>query len=247
VEKGDVSQQSLRAATHPVFQSRSRLALCSLLAGALLLAPAAAEARTRTHGASGDGKKVTLDPARWFATHAGLTRVYQERPKDLPRGKAPPPPGDDAAPPAGASCEVVESTPKEEGSPARTRESCTMIAGRKARPPTRLSYELRPSGIFMVEALTEGQKPAAMERLLLPPVRKGKSWSEKRGRSTLVRTVKSAGSSCKAAGRSFGDCLVLKVVEREGKKVRKSWDETYAGGVGLVEDAQWQLIDVEGL
>jgi hypothetical protein len=122
-----------------------------------------------------------------------------------------------------------------------------MIAARKAKAPASLSYELRPAGIYMVRAETEGQKAAVMERLLLPQVKKGKTWSEKRGAVLLVRTVKSAGATCKAASRSFGDCLVLKVVEREGKKVRRTYAETYAAGVGLVEDAQWELIDVKGL
>jgi hypothetical protein len=198
-------------------------------------------------------KEQAQDPARWFATRTGLIRVYQERPKGASaKGKKAAAQSareseDGAPPPVGASCEVVESTPKEDAADARTKERCTMIAARKAKTPASLTYELRPAGIFMVRAETEGQKPAVMERLLLPAVKKGKTWSEKRGAVQIVRTVKSAGASCKASSRSFGDCLVLKVVEKEGKKVRRTYSEIYAAGVGLVEDAQWELIDVKGL
>ena len=220
-----------------------------LAACAFLLGPGVSEARREANGAKKvkKGKHAALDPARWFATRTGLIRVYQERPREQARKAAPSAPTDDPAPPAGASCEVVESLPREGDTPPRTRESCTMISGRKAKAPASLTYELRPSGIFMIKAETEGQKAALLDRLLLPPVKKGKSWSEKRGKLTLVRTVKSAGAGCKAAGRSFGDCLVLKTVEKEGKKVRRTYAETYAAGVGLVEDAQWEQIDVKGL
>ena len=227
--------------------SALRLPLALPLCAALLLSAGGAGARIRKHDSGAKQRAEALDPARWIATRAGLIRVYQERPKTPPKGRKAPPPADDAAPPAGASCEVVESTPKEGEQPARTKESCTMISGRKAKAPAALSYELRSSGIFMVKAETQGQKPAELERLLLPPIKKGKSWSEKRGKLTLVRAVKSAGSSCKAANRSFGDCLVLKVTERQGKKTRRTYAEVYAAGVGLVEDAQWELIDVKGL
>jgi hypothetical protein len=213
----------------------------ALLCSALCALPAAA----RSKNADAREKKEQ-DPARWFATRSGLIRVYQERPKPGARPAAADASGD-VAPPAGASCEVVESNPREGEQPARTRESCTMISGRKAKAPAALTYELRQKGIFLIRAETPGQKPAELERLLLPTVKKGKSWSEARGKLTLLRTVKSAGSSCKAASRSFGDCLVLTVVEKEGRKVRRSYAEVYAAGVGLVEDAQWELIDVKGL
>ena len=225
-----------------------RLAIFSACAS--LFGPAALHARRRAPDAEARRKRESMDPSRWFATRTGLIRVYQERAKGTAsgQGKQPKaPPAEDAAPPAGASCEVVESTPRDGETPARTRESCTLIASRKARPPAALTYELRQSGIFMVRAETAGQQPTTLERLLLPLVKKGKSWSEKRGKLTLSRTVKSAGRGCRAAGRSFGDCLVLKVVERDGKKLRRTYAETYAAGVGLVEDAQWELIDVKGL
>ena len=101
----------------------------------------------------------------------------------------------------------------------------------------------------MVEAKADGPAaPVKLERLLLPaPAHKGKSWSEKRGAVTLERVIKSAGKSCSTADRKFGDCLVLSVTERSGGKVKRKYTETYAAGVGLVEDAQWELIDVKGL
>ena len=229
------------------------LRLFFLLAGlgcALVAQPARAKPHPKPKARAAE---AVQDPARWFATRTGLIRVYQERPKGSAKARkaaaaSAASAGDDGAPPpVGASCEVVESAPREDAMPARTKERCTMIAARKAKAPASLSYELRPAGIFMVRAETEGQKPAVMDRLLLPQVKKGKTWTEKRGAVQLVRTVKSAGSTCKAASRSFGDCLVIKVVEREGKKVRRTYGETYAAGVGLVEDAQWELIDVKGL
>jgi hypothetical protein len=55
------------------------------------------------------------------------------------------------------------------------------------------------------------------------------------------------GKPCKAAGRSFADCLVLAVVQREGQSAVRRYTETYAAGVGLVQDAQWELVDVKGL
>lgn len=211
-----------------------RVALCALLLAG------AADAAGAKKGGRHEAQKGQ-EPSHWFATRTGLIRVYQERHRAAANE------GEGAQPPAGASCEVVESTPREGDLPARTRESCTMISGRKAKAAASLTYELRPTGIYMVRAETEGQKPASLDKLLLPPIRAGKSWSEPRGRHSQSRTVKSAGSACKAAGRSFGDCLVLQVVELEGKRKLKSWSEVYAAGVGLVEDAQWELIDVQGL
>ena len=40
---------------------------------------------------------------------------------------------------------------------------------------------------------------------------------------------------------------MLAVVEHEGKKTKRKYSEVYAAGVGRVEDAQWELIDVKGL
>jgi hypothetical protein len=37
------------------------------------------------------------------------------------------------------------------------------------------------------------------------------------------------------------------VVQKQGKNVVRRYTETYAAGVGLVEDAQWELVDVKGL
>ena len=240
-----------------IFRPAQRLrplpALLALLC-AVAVVLAVEPAHAKPHPKPAHAGQAAQDPARWFATRTGLIRVYQERPKGTAKARkaaaasAAAASGDDGAPPpVGASCEVVESAAREDATPAHTKERCTMIAARKAKVPTSLSYELRPAGIYMVRAETEGQKPAVMERLLLPQVKKGKTWTEKRGAVQLVRTVKSAGATCKAASRSFGDCLVLKVVEREGKKVRRTYGETYAAGVGLVEDAQWELIDVKGL
>jgi hypothetical protein len=213
---------------------------------ALLGLSAAAGARPSFAKATRKAGKadVPSDPAHWFATRQGLLRVYQERGADAKAADA-----DAGAPPAaGASCEVVESTPKDGDASARTRESCTMISGRKPKGGAVLTYEMRDAGIYMVESKAEGHDPAKLERLMLPsPARKGKSWSEKRGAVTLVRTVKSAGKSCKTADRKFGDCLVVAVTERQGKRVKRTYRETYAAGVGLVEDAQWELIDVKGL
>lgn len=189
---------------------------------------------------------MSSDPAHWFATQQGLIRVYQEREKPQ-KGKAPP--ADDANK-AGASCEVVESRAREGDDPGLTRESCTMIVNRMPKNASRLSYELRKTGIFMVSVGAEGgDKPAAKtERLLLPaPIKVGKKWTEKRGKLVLERTVKSAGKPCKAAGRAFGDCLVLAVTEKEKAKVKRKLTETYAAGVGLVEDGQWELMDLKGL
>ncbi|TMA27948.1 MAG: hypothetical protein E6J78_08250 [Deltaproteobacteria bacterium] len=185
-----------------------------------LVVSSAAWARTPKHPA--------LDPTRWFALRAGLVRIYEGRApsagKDMPR--------------AGASCEVLEAKPRERS----VKESCVTIVARQARPATQITYQLRKDGIW--SAAAEGQK----ERLVLPaPLRVGSSWREAREAAQLDRTVRSAGGACKAAGRSFVDCLVLSVTQRQGKKVLRRYTETYAAGVGLVEDAQWQLIDVKGL
>ena len=60
-------------------------------------------------------------------------------------------------------------------------------------------------------------------------------------------TVSLAGAPCKAAGFKFGDCLVVAVVQRTGGRVARRFTETYAAGVGLVEDSQVQLVDLKGL
>jgi len=193
-----------------------------------LLATAAAARKPRA--ASGP----SLPASRFFASRPGLVRVYEGRVAHR---------REDDAPAAGASCEVLESRK------ALLRESCTMIVGRKARPATEITYELRESGIYSVQAKTEGSdQPLSMERLVLPnPLRVGTSWKEARGDAQLVRTVTSAGRPCKAAGRSFADCLVLAVTQSNRKRLTRRYTETWAAGVGLVEDAQWELIDVKGL
>jgi hypothetical protein len=168
-----------------------------------------------------------VDPARFFATRKGLVRIYEGR--------------GGGEPPAGASCEVLESKP------GLMRETCSMIVGRKPRPATELTYELRKDGIWNTEVRIGG-KPQPVDRLVLPaPLKTGSTWKEPRGGVELDRTVKSAGGACKAAGRSFADCLVLNVVQKQGKNVVRRYTETYAAGVGLVEDAQWELVDVKGL
>ena len=240
------------------------LALAAILVG---LCAADAFAKPRIRGASKSAKakkgRRDLDPAHWFATRQGLIRVYQERGKGRGR-KA------DTTRAAGASCEVIESVPAGgERAAASTRELCSMIVDKKPKHATTLTYELRKTGIFRVRieapgagatsgatgtSATSGASgasapPAADEHLLLPgPLRVGSSWKEPAGEDTVLeRRVKSAGAPCRAAGRSFGDCLVVSVVRRGDGKVQKKFSETYAAGVGLVEDAQWQLIDVKGL
>lgn len=214
--------------------------LCAL---ALLALPA--QARRPAHRAppKQPAGKVAADPAHWFASRPGLTRVYE--------GRAPARKSDDAeqAPPAGASCEVLESRPADSLAAGTLRETCTMIVARKAKPATELTYELRKGGIFMVRAQSAASaQPQTMERLVLPgPVRVGAAWREPQGQAELSRSVKSAGQGCKAAGRTFADCLVLAVVQRQGKKTLRKYTEVYAAGVGLVEDAQWELVDVKGL
>jgi hypothetical protein len=205
-----------------------------LFAVALLL-PLAALARKPPRGHQ---QAPALDPARWFATRPGLLRIYEGRAKS----------GDSDLPRAGAFCEVLESRPRDSLAPGSMKETCTMIVGRKARPATQITYELRKDGIWSVEAKPEGGQAQEMQRMLLPgPLRVGSTWREPRGEAQLERTVRSAGGACKAAGRSFADCLVLSVTQRQGKKVVRRYTETYAAGVGLVEDAQWELVDVKGL
>jgi hypothetical protein len=195
---------------------------------ALLFAFAPAQARKPQRARhTGDPE---VDPSRFFATHKGLVRIYEGRGAKQ-----------SDEPPAGASCEVLESKP------GLMRETCSMIVGRKPRPATELTYELRKDGIWNTEVRIDG-KPQLVDRLVLPaPLRSGSSWKEPRGGVELDRTVKAAGGSCKAAGRSFADCLVLNVVRKQGKNVVRRYTETYAAGVGLVEDAQWELVDVKGL
>jgi hypothetical protein len=210
------------------------------LALVLLLLPTLAFARKpqrplRPKPAAGP----TIDPSRFFATHPGLVRIYEGR----TRTDA----GDE--PPAGASCEVLESKPRAKDAAGSVKESCSMIVGRKAKPATELTYELRKDGIWNTLVLAAGMSaPQPVGRLVLPaPLKVGASWKEPRGGVELGRTVKSAGGACKAAGRSFADCLVLNVVQKQGKNVVRRYTETYAAGVGLVEDAQWELVDVKGL
>lgn len=214
--------------------------LLALVGGALLAA--AAEARPRVKALKGGRAKKAAkgaDPARWFATRQGLIRVYEERSAKK---------NEDGDPqPAGASCEVVESQPAAEALPAQTREVCTMIVGKKPKLATALTYELRKSGVFLVKAETAGKAQPA-ERMLLPGrIRVGSRWNEPRAGTTLARRVKSAGKNCKVERREFGDCLVVAVVQKKGSRAIKRYTETYAAGVGLVEDAQWRLVDVQGL
>ena len=211
-----------------------------LLAATVLLLPALAFAKkpqraTRPKAAAARA----IDPARFFAMHPGLVRIYEGRATT----------SDDEGPPAGASCEVLESKPRAAEAAGSMKESCSMIVGRKAKPATELTYELRKDGIWNTQIRSQGMvSPQALDRLVLPsPLRTGASWKEPRGGVELDRTVKSAGGACKAAGRGFADCLVLSVVQKQGKSVVRRYTETYAAGVGLVEDAQWELVDVKGL
>lgn len=219
--------------------ARLRVGSLALLLGLAAAAPALARRtapRTRSPAAP---PRRGLEPSHWFASRPGLMRIYEGRAR----------PSDDGLPPAGASCEVLESQPADSLAAGTLREQCTMIVGRKAKPSTELTYEMRKTGIYMVKAKPEGGAAAqAMERLMLPsPLRVGGAWTEAMGPTLLARRVKSAGGACKAAGRSFADCLVLAVVQRQGGKTLRRYSETYAAGVGLVEDAQWELIDVKGL
>lgn len=166
-----------------------------------------------------------LAAAHFFPRRAGLVRIYEGRTKAA------------GVPAAGASCEVLESGAR------LVRESCTVIVARKAKPLTRFTYELRDDGIHNVEASTEGNAASVqLDRLVLPNgLRQGVTWTS----NGVARTVKSAGKPCTAAGRPFSDCLVLEAV-REAEKSSRS-KEVYAAGLGLVEDAQWELVDVKGL
>ena len=211
-----------------------------LVVALALLLPAVALAR-KPQKAKPHAKPAgaQIDPARFFASRPGLLRIYEGRTR----------PDADDEPAAGASCEVLESKARDAQSAGSMRESCTMIVGRKARPAAQLTYELRQDGIWNTQVRAEGQASAQpVERLVLPaPLRIGSSWKEPRGGVELDRTVKSVGGSCKAAGRSFADCLVLSVVQKQGKNVVRRYTEIWAAGVGLVEDAQWELVDVKGL
>ena len=111
-----------------------------------------------------------------------------------------------------------------------------------------LRRKLRKDGIWNTQVEAEGSDAQPIDRLVLPsPLKVGSSWKEPRGGVELDRTVKSAGGACKAAGRSFADCLVLNVVQKQGKNVVRRYTETYAAGIGLVENEQWELVDVKGL
>jgi len=213
----------------------------------LALLSLSAEARRpppRRKGSKPSSSAPGVDPARFFAARPGLLRIYEGRNE----GRAANPDDDNAEPPAGASCEVIEARPREGGANGSVKESCTMIVGRKSRPSTELTYALRTDGIWNVQVRPEGGQSQEVSRLVLPsPLRKGSSWKEPRGPVELDRTVKSAGGGCHAAGRSFADCLVLYVTQKQGAKVMRRYTETYAAGVGLVEDAQWDLVDVKGL
>jgi hypothetical protein len=172
-----------------------------------------------------------LDPSHWFASRPGLLRVYEDR-----KGLG-----------IGTSCEVLSGQAREGAKDGAVVESCTMIVARKAKPSTELTYALRPDGVVNVSVKIEGAQAQSVERLVLPgSLRAGTSWKETRGSSELTRTVRSAGGPCKAAGRAFADCLVLSVAQKTGRKTAR-YTETYAAGVGLIEDNQWQLIDVKGL
>jgi hypothetical protein len=203
---------------------------------AILLAPLAALAQK---AAPKSGSQV--DPARWFATRPGLLRVYE--------GHGAKRSTDEDDPPAGASCEVLSARAREGDADGAVTESCAMIVARKAKPATELTYALRKDGIWNVAVKPEGAaQPTAVERMVLPgALRVGSSWKEARGPVELDRSVRRAGGSCRAAGREFADCLILDVVQRSSEKVVRRYSETYAAGVGLVEDAQWQLVDVKGL
>ena len=215
----------------------NQLAILALLMSSAALPPAA-QARKPQHRAAKPAS-AQVDPSRFFASHRGLVRVYQGRNR----------PEADDEPPAGASCEVFTSTPRDAGSAGEMKESCSMIVSRKSTGATELTYQLRKDGIWNTQVQAQGMTaPQVVDRLVLPtPLRVGTSWKEPRGGVELDRTVRSAGGACKAAGRSFADRLVLAVVQKQGKSVVRRYNETYAAGVGLVEDAQWELVDVKGL
>ena len=213
-----------------------QLAVLAFLLSFAALAPSALARKPQHRAAKPAGAQI--DPSRFFASHRGLVRIYEGRNRP-----------DDDDPPAGASCEVLASKPRDSGVSGEMKEACTMIVGRKAKGQTELTYELRKDGIWNTQVQAEGMAaPQAVDRLVLPsPLNVGTSWKEPRGGVELDRTVRSAGGACKAAGRSFADCLVLGVVQKQGKNVVRRYTEIYAAGVGLVEDAQWELIDVKGL
>jgi hypothetical protein len=209
-----------------------------LLLGLALLLPLAAHARRAPRRKPPPPPAV--DPARFFATRPGLVRIYEGRGESKKESEE--------TPPAGASCEVLESRARDSAGPGTMKESCTMIVARKAKGATELTYDLRADGIWTVQVRPQGGEPQPAKRLVLPaPLRVGSSWKEPQGAIELDRTVKSTGGSCHAAGRSFADCLVLAVTQKQGAKTLRRYTETYAAGVGLVEDAQWELVDVKGL
>ena len=209
------------------------------LLAVLLLLSSAAPARKPQKARAAKSSGAQIDPSRFFATRTGLVRIYQ--------GRSRPQTSDEPA--AGASCEVLASKPREASAAGEMKESCTMILGRKARGATELTYQLRKDGIWNTQVQAQGMAaPQAVDRLVLPsPLKVGATWKEAREGGGLDRTVRSAGGACKAAGRSFADCLVLGVVQKQGKGVVRRYREIYAAGVGLVEDAQWELVDVKGL
>ena len=217
---------------------RQRPGLGQLALVALLFSSAAlARKPQKAHAAKPAGAQI--DPARFFATHPGLVRIYQGRNR----------PDAEDEPPAGASCEVLASKPRDAGGAGEVKESCTMIVSRKAKGQTELTYQLRKDGIWNTQVQAQGMAaPQAVDRLVLPsPLKVGATWKEPRGGVELDRTVRSAGGACRAAGRTFADCLVLAVVQKQGKSVVRRYTETYVAGVGLVEDAQWELVDVKGM
>ena len=210
-----------------------------LLAALLLLCSSAALARKPQKARAARPAGAQVEPSRFFASRSGLIRIYE--------GRSRPEAGDE--PPPGASCEVLASKPREAGATGEMKESCTMIVGRKQKGQTELTYELRKDGIWNTQVQAQGMAaPQAVDRLVLPsPLKVGVTWKEPRGGVELDRTVKTAGGACTAAGRSFADCLVLAVVQKQGKSVVRRYTETYVAGVGLVEDAQWELVDVKGM
>jgi len=220
--------------------------LKKLLLLAAMLVPLAASARKppRHKAKARAAPAATIDPTHFFASRAGLVRIYEGRNET----RAANPDDDNSEPAAGASCEVLEAKPRESAAPGTMKEACTMIVDRKPRPSTELTYALRTDGIWNVQVKPEGGQSQEISRLVLPaPLRIGSSWKEPRGSVELDRTVKSAGGLCHAAGRTFADCLILGVTQKQGARVVRRYTETYAAGVGLVEDAQWDLVDVKGL
>jgi hypothetical protein len=66
---------------------------------------------------------------------------------------------------------VLESKPRDSLSAGSLKESCTMIVGRRARPATEITYQLRRDGIFSVQAGTEGPQAAAHPNAAVGPAR----------------------------------------------------------------------------